>query len=389
MILPTQFKYYPEKYFTQQYEAAKKFKYNPRVSKHQIIIGWIQRGEYGAKVTQKEIEEIGEDIRKKIGFPHTLPICLIKGENIDLQVSSTYYRNTHDEAILPRLIDKDAKEHGSYGHPPIDPRTGKPYDYSEEEYFRVKLRPVAEGIANQTVRKAERDGHKNSLVISIDGPSGSGKTTIAEETAKYLKLRGYNSVHLSLDIFLKEKAWRTAIEKKVVGEPLNDQEKKLLGKLEKAIKTKKQFLEEEIYWDEKEVLRVFTQLDQFIKSKEKACRIFVPNGYNRQTKIRQDYEFKIKREDIIIIDGKYSHQDKLVPFSSIHYRLEDHPDRTKAKFEIRTRSLSPNTADIQMAFYEIGLIPSYLDYAKRTRKSIDYIIDLKTDDWNLDPVNQI
>ena len=76
---------------------------------------------------------------------------LVQDPHIDLQVSSTYYRNTHDAAIVPSVIDEHARGHGFYGHPPIDPRTGKPYDYTEEEHFRIKLRPVTESIANQLV----------------------------------------------------------------------------------------------------------------------------------------------------------------------------------------------------------------------------------------------
>ena len=87
---------------------------------------------------------------------------------------------------------------------------------------------------------------------------------------------------------------------------------------------------------------------------------------------------------VIFIDGKYSFRDELQKYYDIKYRLNDHPDRTKAKFEMRTRKLSPNTADQQILFYE-HLIFSWEQYAERTNHAgiIQGIVDLSTDVWTV------
>jgi hypothetical protein len=97
----------------------------------------------------------------------------------------------------------------------------------------------------------------------------------------------------------------------------------------------------------------------------------------------QDFTYEIEAGMVIIIDGKYCNREELCPCYDIHYRLYDNPDRTKAKFEMRTRSLSPATADNQMRFYDVGLVPSYWAYAERTGEVIDWIVDLRGDDWRL------
>lgn len=370
------------KYFPQHYEAVKKYRWggNPH---HQYSIGWIQRGEYGAKITVEDLQKMSARYRKRHRFNQTLGCALVKDRDIDLQVSSTYYRNTHDPAILPRLVDQHAKAHGFYGHPPIDPRTDKPYDYTEEEHFKHKLRPVAESIANQVVRQAERVGRGKSLVISIDGPSGSGKTTLGQEVGKFLKLRSYQFVHIPFDIFLKSKTWRSALEKRVLGQPLLDQEKKLLGQTFTKIKPTKKFLQEEITWRIEDRERLVKQIDRFRRGKKKEVVLVVRSGYDRPTKKMKDFRFKLKPGMVVIIDGKYCHREELAPYYDLRYRLDDNPDRTKAKFEMRTRSLSPATADNQMLFYDVALIPSFEAYAKRTKKAIDYVVDLSTDDWGV------
>ena len=371
------------KYFHQQYVAAKARNFNFQNSLHQVTMGWIQRGDYGRVVTLPEIDKIGQEVRKEYKYPSSLPSTIIKGQYIDLEVSSTYYRNTHDSAILPKLIDDYAKARGFYGHPPIDPRTGKPFNYSEAEHFKVKLRPVTESIANQIVRLKERQGQDKTFVVTIDGPSGSGKTTIAQEVLKYLELRDIKGIHIGLDLLLKKKDWRTAVEKRATGQELSDRDKKLIGSLASKIKVNQPFLEEEDHWYQAKVLRLFTAIGKFCQSNRKSLSVLIKDAYDRQTKKYENQSFSIKKGDVVIIDGKYANREELLPFTNLRYRLDDHPDRTKALFEIRTRTLSPNTADIQMAFYELGLIPSFKKYDQRTRKFIDNIIDLTGDDWKL------
>ena len=370
------------KYLKQQYEAVKEHGLGGRPH-HQLTIGWIQRGEYGAVITRGELDALSALAQETVGYQSRIRSALIKDPHIDLQVSSTYYRNTHDAAIVPRVIDEHARDHGFYGHPPIDPRTGKPYDYSEEEHFRIKLRPVTESMANQVVRMSERIGRGETLVISIDGPSGSGKTTIGEEVTKFLALRGYEFVHVSFDIFMRSKRWRSAMEKRILGQLLSDEERTLIvTMLDRTLPTNA-YLDEEVFWDTGAREVFVQQIDQFRRSGVDQQTLVVRNGYDRLTKKMRDFCFEIKRGMVIIIDGKYCNREELAPSYDIHYRLDDNPDRTKAKFEIRTRSLSPATADNQMRFYDVGLVPSYWVYAERSKGAIDWIIDLRGDDWQL------
>jgi uridine kinase len=371
-----------KRYLGQQYKAAKKHNLGGSTN-HQVTIGWIQRGEYGAKITEKELAVLSAEARTATGYRGRLHSVLVQDPHIDLQVSSTYYRNTHDAAIVPSVIDEHARGHGFYGHPPIDPRTGKPYDYTEEEHFRIRLRPVTESIANQVVRISERIGRGKTLVIGIDGPSGSGKTTIGQEVAKFLGLRGYESVQVSFDIFMRSKRWRSAMEKRVLGQSLTEQECACLGEMLVKTQPTNVYRDEEVFWDADAREAFVRRIDQFRRSGETQTTLVVHDGYDRLTKNMQDFTYEIEAGMVIIIDGKYCNREELCPCYDIHYRLYDNPDRTKAKFEMRTRSLSPATADNQMRFYDVGLVPSYWAYAERTGEVIDWIVDLRGDDWRL------
>jgi len=114
-----------EKYTQQFYEMVEKYKDRIDNENHKITIAWIQRGEYGERITTKELDTTNRRLQEKVGAKEKIEAVLIKDPDIDLNVSSTYYRNSHDAAIVPYQVDEHAKRHGYYGHPPIDPRTGK------------------------------------------------------------------------------------------------------------------------------------------------------------------------------------------------------------------------------------------------------------------------
>ncbi|MDD4980957.1 MAG: ATP-binding protein, partial [Candidatus Omnitrophica bacterium] len=374
------------KYAKQHYEISSKYAPYPN---HTINVGWIQRGEYGARINMSELAGIYNEIGIQRGLGEDIPVglALVKDPDIDLNVSSTYYRNSHDPAIVPYIIHEHAKAHGYYGHPPIDPRTNKPYDYNEEEHFKIKLRPVAEGIANQIVRRLERMGEGATLVVGLDGPSGSGKTTLVEEVIKYLEKRDYAGLNIGLDILLKEKMWRVALEKIILGIPVSKNEIALLG--EEAARAKLEdglYYGEEVFFDNERTLEALKELREFIYSENNDIyALTVDNGYNRFTKSNNRFTFGLLKGMVILLDTKYAFREEFAPYYHIRYRLVDNPDRTKAKFEIRTRKLSPNTADQQLLFYGIGLVPSFERYAKRTEHSVDCIIDIANEDWKLIP----
>jgi len=201
-----------ENYTRQFYKMMKRYK--GRISdKHRITIGWVQRGEYGKRITNEDLDATNERIRKEEGSREKIKMKLIKEEGIDLNVSSTYYRTTQDGAFVPRQVHEHAKKNGYYGHPPIDPRTREPVTESQEEYFRMQLQPVATTIAKQ-VRQAIEQGVTGDMpLISLDGGSGSGKSTIAEEVAKILAADGIDTKIIPLDMFLKDRIWRLAVQK--------------------------------------------------------------------------------------------------------------------------------------------------------------------------------
>ncbi|MFA5337269.1 MAG: HAD-IIIC family phosphatase, partial [Candidatus Omnitrophota bacterium] len=250
-------------YMRQQYTAFGEYDFGSNPN-HRVVFSVAQRGEYGAKVTKQELlaismavqkehkdallkfisgEELNDAERKILGKlfqdlgaakryyerDNFLDVELIQGADVDLNVSSTYYRNTQDGAFVPFIVHEFAKAHGYYNHPPIDPLTGRPLTDSQEKYFRMRLEPIARSIAEQIRSVVETGVPGNMPLISIDGGSGSGKTTIAEEAAKYLSENGIETIIIPLDIFLRDRTWRLAIQKLVTGMPLTDAETLLLG----------------------------------------------------------------------------------------------------------------------------------------------------------------
>ena len=103
------------KYLTQHYEAAKVHDFG-RNREHQLTIGWIQRGKYGTQITESELKDLSAQVQQQVKYPDPIPSVLIQDPSIDLGVSSSYYRDTHDPTIVPRIIDVYAKIHRLYGY---------------------------------------------------------------------------------------------------------------------------------------------------------------------------------------------------------------------------------------------------------------------------------
>jgi hypothetical protein len=111
--------------------------------------------------------------------------------------------------------------------------------------------------------------------------------------------------------------------------------------------------------------------------------LVVHNGYDRPTTETSDFAFDLKKGMVVTMVGKYCNREELAPCYDIRCGLYDNPKRTTAKFEMRTRSLSPTTADNQMRFYDVGLVSSFRVYAERTKDAVDPIIDLGGEDREL------
>ncbi|MDO8603183.1 MAG: hypothetical protein Q7O04_04995 [Candidatus Omnitrophota bacterium] len=382
------------RYIRQQYEFAEKNNFGIN-SNHKLTVGFIQRGAYGALITQEELERLGKEVRRKFAEEtdkslndiKLLDLRVIKDPDIDLKVASTYYRNAHDPAIVPQIVDEYARAHGLYGHSPIDPRTGKPIAASEDEHFRLKLRPIAKGIVEEIIEKIKLG--RQTPIISIDGGSGSGKTTIAEEVARYLKERGYQSVIIGLDMYLKNRIWRHAIQKLVTGEMLTKAEKELLDKMVQRIQKNQPYLDEEVFFDHAAITKMLQYLADFSRSSHQAHIINIPNAYIQETKELENRKFEVNKGMVVIVEGKYANEEELQPYYDLRYRLNDNPERTEAHFEMRTRKLSPYDADRQIKFYKLALVPSYEAYAARTQEQIYSLIDLTDETWRLIPLTDI
>jgi hypothetical protein len=173
-------------YMRQNYQMLRQYRFGTNPN-HRLTYAVIQRGEYGRVLTIQELQRISQEIGREEGFSQFLDTALIQDPDIDLNVSSTYYRNTQDPAFVPKIVDEFAKKNGYYGHTPIDPLTGKPVTDSQEGYFRMRVGAIARAMAGQIHDCLKRALPGNTALVSVDGGSGSGKTTLAQECAKYLQ----------------------------------------------------------------------------------------------------------------------------------------------------------------------------------------------------------
>jgi hypothetical protein len=106
-----------------------------------------------------------EEIRAK-EFPdqNPLSIVLVSDPDVDLEVSSTTYRMTHDRALVPKKVDLHARKNNLYNHSPegIDPI----------EHVKRQLQPVINEMVGHIVPFAAAG--KKVIMVSLDGGSGTG-----------------------------------------------------------------------------------------------------------------------------------------------------------------------------------------------------------------------
>ncbi|HAZ10581.1 MAG TPA: hypothetical protein DCY56_05710 [Candidatus Omnitrophica bacterium] len=256
----------------------------------------------------------------------------------------------------------------------------------EERRFRLKLEPIAARIGEEIIAKIQA-GEANP-VISIDGDSGAGKTILGKEVARYLKEKGYQSVTIGLDMFLKDRTWRHAIQKLVTGEPLTKPEEELLGEMAQEIQAGQPYLNEETFFDHAAILKMLQGIDSFRNSRKPSHIIHIPGAYNQETKERFDFTSdEITRETVVIVEGKYANSKELQPYYDSHYRLKENPEQSRRGFKMRTTMLSPADADRQMVFYDLALVLSYeAVYVPRTQNGIDCLVDLSGEKWELIPL---
>jgi hypothetical protein len=106
-----------QKYLRQQHAAAKTHSFG-RDHRHRLTIGWIQRGNYGVDISRADLDAMSAQAREQVGYHSAIPSVLIRDPHIDLGVSSTHYRHTHDATLVPGIVDRYVRTHGFYGYSP-------------------------------------------------------------------------------------------------------------------------------------------------------------------------------------------------------------------------------------------------------------------------------
>ena len=184
-----------------------------------------------------------------------------------------------------------------------------------------------------------------------------------------------------MDLALKDRKWRMAVEKLVTGKKLTQEEVTLVGDLKNKIGPNKQYLDEESFFDNSKVLRMVKEVDDFRSSVKETQTLIVEDSYIRGNEQRSTEKFVLKKNTVVIFEGKFANREELQKYYDLRYRLHDSPDRTKSRFEIRSRHYNPDDSNMHIVFYNMSLVPSYEAYDKRTESSIDGFIDLKEEDW--------
>lgn len=338
----------------------------------EVFQGFFDKTDDKAKV--EKLYADSQDAMERSKLP-ILNVALLQRENVDLNVSSTYYRNTQDPAMVPSFAHTFSLKYSYYNHPPRG--------VSREKNFRNKLTPITTELAGKIEEIRRRGAPGDVVTVSVDGGSGSGKTTIGEKIAESLKKHNIQSVIIPLDWGLKERKWRIAVQKLVTGGKLSREEEGLVVDLKGTIRPNTEYYDEEDFFENGKILDIVRQVDEFRRSDRNELNLVIPDAYIRGKPERETATITIKKGTVVIFDGKYANREELQPYYDLRLRLLDAMDRTQARFEIRSRHYNPDDADIQIKFYALALVPSYEKYDRRTGGQIHGFIDLREEDWFL------
>lgn len=198
-------------------------------------------------------------------------------------------------------------------------------------------------------------------MLVIDGPSGIGKTTISRWIRAELARRGHEVLYLTLDMFLKDRAWRRQTRDKLI-----------YGAIDPAK------FDESSYWAVDQNKTMLVQLQEFRSSGDVEGELFVPGAYDPVAKTYQDLRFPLRRGMVIFIEGKYAFLPELQPHYGDHpfcFRLKHSPEVVRAQFELREVG-DRSQRRKQMLFYDKVLVGSFDRYAAATQGSLTGQIDL-------------
>ncbi|MFZ5801692.1 MAG: HEAT repeat domain-containing protein [Candidatus Omnitrophota bacterium] len=359
------------------YQGIKKYGVSPHHKMNWVL---MQRGEYGRTLTQEAADRFMIERAEALGVEQPIPVHVLTGPDVDLNIYSTYYREGGDEATVPREVHAFGVQHQYWGN-----RLDEHGAYVDRvTAFRADLQPIVGEIADRIIEARDRKTPVNPFgLFAFDGPSGAGKTTVVEEVQAELQRRGYHVVHLGLDVLLRTPGWRRKIEEYVTGEKADPR-----GKIKAGI-----YLNEAAFFRARSIQRLFREILRFRDSGEAQKEFHVRNAYRR---VREDegpsivpsFDFTLTRDTILLVDGKYAqyyHEPSLAGLYDLSFRIQDNPGRNIALFQKRSRHLKPAEELRKLVFYDRALQPSYERYTKETAALFDYEIDLTREFFSLVP----
>ena len=263
---------------------------------------------------------------------------------------------------------------------------GKEVPEPTAEMIEKKLRPAAKEIARIILEKFQGKGG----MVSFDAQSGAGKSTLTKRIKEEIEKQGAEVIVIGLDGFLKDRAWRQAIQKLITGtEPLTFEEREMVFAYNPILEilfrkgSDRQYLWEDDFFEKD---RIATQLllplsHFFADPEQETIRLRIPNYYDQTTKkvlpekvFPSDDQPPITKKTIVIVEGKYAAGIEFLLSYKLRFRIEGDSARIRDQFTARTRKLSPDDAVRQDRFFERALGPSFDVYAERWFKYIDYVI---------------
>ncbi|MBF0511129.1 MAG: hypothetical protein HQL13_02250 [Candidatus Omnitrophica bacterium] len=248
-----------------------------------------------------------------------------------------------------------------------------------EDYSKKELDILTEEMAREILRlRQQKPANNQTVLLGLDGPSGIGKSTIAKALQDHFKQ--YHPeipvYHITLDMFLRNRAWRMAVQKWVLKEELTSRERETIAGVVRTVIPGQIYTDEESFFDKLKVKQFLRFIRQAIQKRILRPKKIIHKAYIRGEPSLKKHTVQFERGAVIIIDGKYCCREELVKFYDMRYRVLDSPTRAHNQFHARTEVLSPKTAQQQKKFYVKGLEPSWQRYDARTRFLIDRLIDL-------------
>jgi hypothetical protein len=316
-----------------------------------------------------------------------------------------YHQQQLDEMSPEQLKDLLKKQNRSYQHNVIKGKFGKDMlakITAYEKRFRAaassKLQSKVQAAANVKTpvplsfltRGLCRTGSQflyetfgsTGGMISLDGPTGIGKSLFASLLEHHLTQSDFsgNVLVLPLDDFLTLPPWRYAMIKLMLGDPLTLEETALLTDADRARATGKDaFLLEKTFWQQDQIRDVLQRIREVLDSAPSTplTYSFTVDAYDRTVERFVQKSYTVKQGDIVVVEGKYANLETLIPFFNFRYRLCDHEELIRQRYEARTRSLNPDKVALRLKSYSTIMWPGWLTYEEQSRSGIDAVIDLE------------